>query len=331
MSSKYAAIRQFRRIALGVLCLLVTALGYAQKRETFYTQNGKLFDANGKEFVVKGVNNPHIWFKDMSYAALDEIAAYGANSVRIVWTSKGDPNELRKIIERVVELKMIAMPELHDATGKDGIEDLLAVTKYWVRDDVKAILNEFKPYVLLNIANEWMATSDSRNWYDGYLQSIDIIRKGGLNHCLVVDAAGWGQNLEPVKAFADSLVKHDPYHNLLFSVHMYGSWNSTDKISRELSYCVQNKIPLMVGEFGYHYNNGENNLGCKADADFIMMTCNELGIGYMPWSWTGNNADNKWLDMVYFSNPTKLTEWGRLVLKGKHGIKKTAKRCSLFK
>jgi mannan endo-1,4-beta-mannosidase len=316
---------------LAVFFSLVYITGVAQKAETFYTQNGKLYDVNGEVFIIRGVNNPHIWFIEQAYAALDEIAAYGSNSVRIVWDSKGDPKELRRIIERVVELQMIAIPELHDATGKDGIEDLLKVANYWVREDVKAILNDYKPYVILNIANEWMASSDALNWYNGYMKSIDLIRNSGLNHCLIIDAAGWGQDLNPVKQFAADLMKHDPEGNLLFSVHMYGSWNDNDKIARELEYCVQNNIPLMIGEFGYNFNNGDNNLGSKVDAQFIMSKCQELGMGYMPWSWTGNNAANQWLDMANPSNPTQLTEWGRLVLKGSNGIKKTAQTCSVFK
>jgi mannan endo-1,4-beta-mannosidase len=71
-------------------------------------------------------------------------------------------------------------------------------------------------------------------------------------------------------------------------------------------------------------------LGCMLDAKFLMAICHKLEIGYMPWSWTGNNADNQWLDMVYYNKPQKLTKWGRLVLKSKYGIKRTSKTSSVF-
>ena len=57
-------------------------------------------------------------------------------------------------------------------------------------------------------------------------------------------------------------------------------------------------LPLIVGEFGYNYDNGHNNLRCKADHRQILATCHLLGYGFMPWSWTGNNHEHAWLDMV---------------------------------
>jgi mannan endo-1,4-beta-mannosidase len=104
-----------------LLILTNTNVFNAQNSNTFFTKNGKLFDSNGNEFIIRGINNPHIWFPDASFKALDTIASFGTNAVRIIWQKRGTANELRKIIERVVELKMIAIPEIHDATGKNKI------------------------------------------------------------------------------------------------------------------------------------------------------------------------------------------------------------------
>ena len=113
-------------------------------------------------------------------------------------------------------------------------------------------------------------------------------------------------------------------------MHIYGNWNDNAKIDRELKYFVDHKLALVVGEFGYNSNNGKNNLSCKVDAAHLIMKCQEYGIGYMPWSWTGNNKENQWLDMVSITDWKTLSQWGELVINGENGIKKTSKTCSIF-
>lgn len=154
------------------------------------------------------------------------------------------------------------------------------------------------------------------------------MRGAGLTHCIVIDGSGWGQDFDPIKKHAHELIEHDSLHNLLFDIHMYMGWNDTAKITTELNYAVVNNIPLIVGEFGYNFNNGGNNLQCKVDAAHVLKVCNQLGIGYLPWSWSGNNEENQWLDIVQdWQSPT---EWGKLVLLSPNGIKQTAKPCSVF-
>jgi len=313
-----------------LLFIFVSCSFYGQKGVSFYTSNGQLLDANGNVFLIRGVNNHHAWSGKKAFNSLSTIADYKANTVRIVWHTKGSAIQLKKIIEQVVKLKMIAIPEIHDATGKDSISALEAAAKYWARDDVKAILNQYKSYIILNIANEWMSSGNESNWMKGYSSSIKIIRNAGLTHCLLIDAAGWGQDVEPIKLHAKNLIKFDPEHNLLFSVHMYGSWNDTLKIKNELQHFADNKIPIIVGEFGYNANDGNNNLKCKVDAPFLMKTCHQLQVGYMAWSWCGNNIANKWLDMVNYNDWSTLTAWGETVLKSKYGILATAKKCTVF-
>ena len=60
----------------------------------FTAKNGKLYDANGKEFLIRGVNSAHIWWDNWgrNYAlnSLPAISATGSNTVRIVWQIKTD-------------------------------------------------------------------------------------------------------------------------------------------------------------------------------------------------------------------------------------------------
>ena len=52
----------------------------------FHIEGGKLYDAKGNEFIIRGVNNPHAWFDPdnqyLAYGALDTIASYKTNTIR---------------------------------------------------------------------------------------------------------------------------------------------------------------------------------------------------------------------------------------------------------
>ena len=324
-------MRRISIILLVIICSLSCVSIFCRdkmKKSTFYTSSGKLYDKRGEEFIIRGINNAHIWFPLIAFEALDKIALTNCNTVRVVWNTHTEPIELRRILQKIRSLKMVAIPELHDFTGTETKSDMELAAKYWSRSDVKDILNEFKENVLINVANEWMSGGDENNWFEAYREAIKIMRKAGLEHCIVIDAAGWGQDLEPTKKLAKTLLETDSLKNLLFDVHMYGAWSDETKMVNELKYFSDNKIPLLVGEFGYNYENGNNNLGCKVNAELLLKTCNDLGIGWIAWSWSGNDVGNRWLDLV--KHWESYTPWGEIVVNSKYGIKNTSKKCSIY-
>ncbi len=318
-----------KTILLTIFLVFFTIGSHAQ--EGFKTQGTQLMDATGHPFIIAGINNPHAWFREKAYLALDDIAATGANTVRIVWQTRGQVYELERVITKCIALKMIPMVELHDVTGKASSEQLLDMARYYCRDDVKAMLMRHQRYLLINIANEWGSHKVSANhWLQSYTDAVNLMREAGYTTTLVVDAPGWGQNIQPILKKGNTLIENDPLHNILFSVHMYGSWNALNAITDKLNAAKQNNLPLIVGEFGYNYDNGHNNLHCKADHQHILMTCHRLGYGFMPWSWTGNNQENAWLDMVDSKDWKTPTWWGREVIEGTFGIRQTARRAKVF-
>lgn len=297
----------------------------------FSTDKNKLIDANGHVFIIRGMNNPHAWFGDKAYKALDDISATGSNTVRIVWHTRGNDVELDSIINRCIELEMVPMVELHDVTGNESAERLADMARWYAEPERVAMLKKYEKYLLINIANEWGDNSmKSDYWRNSYENAVGILRDAGYITTLVIDAPGWGQNIDPIIEYGQDLINMDPLHNILFSVHMYGSWNDPDRIVEKLTICSQNALPLIVGEFGYDYAEGDNNLTCRADHKVILSTCNKLEYGYMPWSWTGNNQPNKWLDLVDKSDWKTLTWWGEQVIAGEGGISQTAKKASVF-
>ncbi len=317
----------FTLILWGAAC----ALSFGQKG-VFTTEKDKLIDANGEVFMIRGMNNPHAWFGEKAYLALDNIKTTGCNTIRIVWNTRGKDADLERIIERCIALEMIPMVELHDVTGNTSGDRLADMATWYADPDRATMLQKYERYLLLNIANEWGAhKTKAEYWQSSYTRCIEIMRKAGYTTTFVIDAPGWGQNMDPIVTCGQGLIDADPLHNILFSIHMYGSWNKPERIKKMLTLCHQKELPLIVGEFGYNYDDGRNNLTCKVDHTVILDVCNDLKYGYMPWSWTGNNKENRWLDLVEPNDWTTLTWWGEQVISGKGGITETAQKASVFR
>ena len=49
-----------------------------------YVRNGKLYDADGNEFLMRGINVAHAWYPNETQTSINAIADRGANCVRVV-------------------------------------------------------------------------------------------------------------------------------------------------------------------------------------------------------------------------------------------------------
>ena len=157
--------------------------------QVFTTAKSKLIDAEGQVFLIRGMNNPHAWFGEKAYQALDDIQAVGCNTIRIVWETKGKDSDLERIIQRCIELEMIPMVELHDVTGNTSGERLAEMASWYAEPERAKMLQKYERYLLLNIANEWGSNKTKADyWMTSYAQCIDIMRKAGYLTTLVIDA-----------------------------------------------------------------------------------------------------------------------------------------------
>ena len=78
-----------------------------------------------------------------------------------------------------------------------------------------------------------------------------------------------------------------------------------------------------MGEFGYQLS------GTDIAWEQILATCNSLGLGYLAWSWMGNDAGTAHLDLAEdWGGP--LTAWGEDVIHSTNGIAETARPASIF-
>lgn len=267
--------------------------------------------ANITTAEIKGVNNAHIWWDSQAYFALEAIKKQGFNAVRIIWQTNGTAARLKQIIDRCKALGLKPIPELHDVTGGTNASEIERMVNYWI--GCKTVLSKD---IWINIANEW-GPAGGTLWRDTYKNAISKIRAAGMNNPLVIDAPDWGQDSECIKAYGRELLNHDPQRNIVFSIHMYQRWNDPAKVRTELTAIKQLGLPIIIGEFGYNYQNGNNNLNCRVDAEALITICKKLGIGYLAWSWSGNNSENAWLDLT--DNWGNLTPWGKLVVNAMNG------------
>ncbi len=339
-------------ILLSIFCLFFQ--GYAQETRPsanqstgFFIKNGRLYDANGCAFVPQGVNNGHAWFDHpngdrRAYKALDNIAALGFNSVRIVWGINywaggptSDDTILRDIIERCIELKMVPLVELHDFTGSNSSSDVATAATWWANR--ASLVNDYEKHIIVNILNEWGngSTTDTQ-WRDAYKSAVSTIRNAGIKATLVIDATEWAKNISPVKTYGSAVLNHDPQKNIAFSTHYYceaGANSAT--IRSELGWAAgTNEIYLMVGEFAQAHADYINGGICDVKEKTVVEEAQKNKQGYFWWAWnsTGDReVDFSLGDTWEASSRSELTDIGEwLILDSPNGISNTSKTAGVF-
>ncbi|SBT88962.1 mannan endo-1,4-beta-mannosidase [Streptomyces sp. DI166] len=314
-----------------LLSLLGSASGEAEAAATgLRVSNGRLYEANGKEFVMRGVNHAHAWYPQETDSIAD-IAAKGANTVRIVLSS-GDrwtrttASEVSSLIGQCKASKVICVLEVHDTTGygeDSAAASLDQAANYWV--GIKSVLSGQEDYVIVNIGNEPYGNSGYSAWTSATKGAIVKLRNAGINNALMVDAPNWGQDWSnTMRDNASSVFAADPDRNTIFSIHMYGVYDTASEVQSYLNTFRSNNLPIVVGEFGDQHSDGDPN------EDAIMSTAQSLGIGYLGWSWSGNGSGVEYLDLVNGFNPNSLTSWGQRLFNGANGIAATSQRATVY-
>ncbi|MGW1225746.1 cellulase family glycosylhydrolase [Streptomyces sp. NPDC001515] len=317
---------------LGLLASVTgPAVGEAAAAPTgIRVSDGRVVEANGNDFVMRGVNHAYTWYPERT-TALADIAAKGANTVRTVlssgdrWT-RTSATEVSGIIGQCKANKVICVLEVHDTTGygEDGAATTLdKAADYWI--GLKSVLQGQEDYVVVNIGNEPFGNTNYTAWTDATKSAIGRLRAAGLTHALMVDAPNWGQDWSgTMRSNAASVFASDPDRNTIFSIHMYGVYDTATEVQDYLNSFVAAKLPLVIGEFGDMHSDG------NPDEDAIMATARSLGIGYLGWSWSGNGSGVEYLDMVNGFDADSLTGWGRRFFDGADGIAATSERATVY-
>ncbi|MFC9159997.1 cellulase family glycosylhydrolase [Streptomyces fungicidicus] len=316
---------------LGLLLPLLALTTPAHAAPTgFRVQNGRLLEASGNDFVMRGVNHAHTWYADR-ISSLAHIKAKGANTVRVVlssgdrWT-RNDTADVANVVAQCKQNRLICVLEVHDTTGygeQSGAVTLSRAADYWI--GVQSALAGQEDHVIVNIGNEPHGNTGYTAWTADTKAAIQKLRDAGFDHTLMVDAPNWGQDWAfTMRDNAASVFAADPDANTVFSIHMYGVFDTAAEISDYLGRFVSAELPIVVGEFGHNHSDG------NPDEDTILVVTRQLGLGYLGWSWSGNGGGVEYLDMVTDFDPARLTSWGERIFNGADGIAATSEEAAVY-
>jgi mannan endo-1,4-beta-mannosidase len=316
-----------------VLVLVVTAFGMfttpAKAAVGFRVSGRNLLDVNGNNFIMRGISHAHVWYPNNT-ASFADIKSRGANTVRVVlgggrW-GPSSASDVANVINLCKTNKLVCVLENHDTTGygEDGAATSLATAvNYW--KSIQSVLTGQENWVIINIGNEPWGNNNATGWTQATKDAIIAMRQAGFQHTLIVDAPNWGQDWQFImRDNAPSVLASDPQGNTVFSVHMYGVFNTAQEVTDYVGSFVSRGLPLIIGEFGHNHSDGD------PDENAIMSTAQSQGIGWMAWSWSGNGGGVEYLDMVTSFNNSSPTSWGTRIFTGANGLSTTSVQCTCY-
>lgn len=315
---------------LGLLLPLLSSATPAQAAATgIHISDGRLVEGNGNDFVMRGVNHAHTWYPNQTQSLAD-IKALGANTVRVVladghrWTANS-ASDVANVIAQCKANRLICVLEVHDTTGygeEAAAGTLDQAADYWI--GLKSVLEGQENYVVINIGNEPWGNTNPAGWTDPTIAAIKKLRNAGFTHTIMVDAPNWGQDWQGVmRDNAKSVYAADPTGNLIFSIHMYSVYDTAQEITDYLNTFVNAELPILIGEFG-----GPPDQYGDPDEDTMMAAAQQLRLGYLAWSWSGNT--DPILDLAVNFNADQLSSWGQRVFNGANGIAATSKEATIY-
>lgn len=348
MKLRIAVVTACAAVSTLILSLFV-AIGPAQAAVGLHISNGQLVEANGTPFVMRGTNfyyDYYLWQPHLS-SSLADIKSLGANAVRVTLSGGAHPGQTSGVddVARIVSLckanKLICVLADADTTGYPAWQTewtLDRAADYWI--SVKKALEGQENYILVNIANEPPPVyNDGTDWTSATTAAIAKLRNAGFDHTLVVDGGYGGDQQFVMRDNAQAVFNSDPDRNTLFSIHMYGPFDTAQKINAYLDSFQSRGLPLIIGEFGANsYDSvpvspqpGVNGVDPgRPDTDTIMAQAVSRGIGYLGWSWNGNGTGPApYLDQVIDFDVNRLTTWGQRLFNGDNGIRATSKQATV--
>jgi hypothetical protein len=308
----------------------------------FFVSGGKLYDPNGAEFRIRGVDRCHY-----DSDSQPGISNSGANAVRMFMynTSIGAAKYASVVQTQHIaykEVPILAMPLFPDGsltTGNTNANELAAGVDWWVAN--AATFTALDRYLIINIANEW-GPSNSTVWRDAYISAVSKMRAAGYHGTLMIDAGGWGQDVADLLNYSTAVFNSDPDSNIIFSLHIYGAIPTADiagDLAQLKALSTSVGMAFVVGEFGPGRNIGPSpTLTTPAD---VINAAEANGIGWIAWAWDDNNqsggaSNDNWFSMTFsgpgiFTSTADLTTFGKdVVLNSSYGLQTLAKPASIF-
>lgn len=282
----------------------------------FHTLGNMLFSPDGSRFIIRGFSRLH----PDSYGTAADAQRMGANTVRLALNFTKPAAANLALAQSYVAVGIVPMPGNWMGTCKSDPAILSAIVDTWVVQ--AATWTQLNRTGLVNIANEW-GPANSVVWRDNYLAAIPRMRAAGYTGTLVIDSGGCGQDAQDVVKYGAALLAADPLHNLLFDLHVYGSWHfpATATWMQDYSTAMRqlkaSGLPIMLGEFGPGRGIGPS--PTMLTPATIIGDAEANGFSWLAWSVDDNNlpgcaADDNWFSMTkkcgVFNVPGDLTTFG---------------------
>ena len=184
----------------------------------FFVRDGKLYDAKGHEFRIRGVNRLH-WDSDSAAG----LVRSGANTVRwdIDFTRPAAVN-VGMVMAQSIDNGIVPVVGNWTGTCNSDPSKLAAIVSTWVAQ--AADWTKLNKYLIVNVANEW-GPADSTVWRDSYISAVGRLRAAGYTGSIMIDSGGCGQDDADLLQYSQAVFDSDPQRNVIFASHLYGGAN----------------------------------------------------------------------------------------------------------
>ncbi len=288
----------------------------------FYVVGTKIYDGNGVVFKPVGCNTLFMYQDVGGEKSIPGIGKTNSNCVRMFWRidEKMPVSILDRAIQKAIDNKLVVIVGIWDATGKWN--NLDQCVDYWLREDVKAVVQKYEKYFMLNIANEaGDATVPEEEFENKYITVVKKLRDAGYRVPLMIDPANWGRDERYILNCGEKILASDPLRNIIFSWHPWDINQPTSRYTTAIQASLDKNLCMIVGEFSHLGANYEGALNWLP----LVRECNRYNIGWLPWAWClagdkHNIVDNFDLEQT--------TEWGKQVL---FEIEQVAVKADIFK
>ncbi len=313
----------------------------------FFVLNGKLYDANGNELRIRGVNKVH-W--DVMSLGLSNA---NANATRWTIDFNRRPSDNLALLQGstgsagTVAKRHVVIPGNWDATCKEDPSALTAIVDTWVAQ--AATWTQLEKYMILNIANEWGPGGDGTVWRDQYITAIKRLRAAGYHATLWITAGGCGQDPNSIVKWGQAVFNADPEKNVVFDQHIYGgyqdvaggapgTWGNQPDLETQVKALAATGLVVMLGEFGPGRDIGASPTNIKPER--VMQMAETYGLSWLGWAWDDNNlanamSDDNGFSMSYsgsYNSSSDLTIYGRVIVEHPTlGLKVLGKPASIFR
>lgn len=289
------------------LCTVLAASLASAQTPTLQTSGRNIVDRCGNVFVAKGLEQvirSDTMMNNSWVPIMDQIAATGANSLRIV-NENGSVSDLNAVIGRAVSFNMV----VYVTVGTSSFGD----------PAMKAMLENYKSHIVIDIGEP--AYNDPTRWRNDSIAAVNFIRGHGYQAPMCIMTDHYGRNLPAAIQHGAAIVAADPLHRVIIGWQAY--WGNSNWYQNSYGMTYTQAMAAVVAQ------NFPIQVGITADADIpadpinyqsVMTLAHQNNLSTMWWDYY-NRAP--WLpqpegdpnDLSIDGTTTNLTPLGNIVLR----------------